>query len=147
MNHKKIAFNLLIIVSVLATTGCNLSSVTELLYFNRIKYIFPSEDQESQYVFMCKKGSSRKDATLRANQTNQEFQRYMSSVMAEFETTFNDLLEQSTDTGSNAGKKDDFVALTMQASQKLQNQIVKKAQALENKYHCLLIDTIDLTEE
>ncbi len=140
---QKITANLLLSFILLSVTACKFSDISELFYFNRVKYVFVSDDQESQAIFMCKKGASTEDVAERANKANQAFQAHMRKVMDEFEKAFRDILAHTTD---DAGV-DVSTQKLLQANLTLQDQIEKKIRELEETYHCMLIDTIDLAEK
>jgi len=102
-----------------------------------------SEDEGSEYVYLCSKGKTEEETKQRANQANTFFVEKLDTLLEEFTDT---LMSQMA--GKEAGsieEDDDGFSFTdsLKATLKLQKQSEKLAIEVEKQYQCLLIDTIE----
>ena len=76
-----------LILSAFLLSACNLSSLIELVYSDRIKYTFSDEDDAKQHSYMCKKGESKDDSRQRAEKAHHFMQEGIKNLAQEYAET------------------------------------------------------------
>lgn len=134
-------FKLLFIVTFLLLSACDFTKPLEWVYYDRTKFTFMSEDEDTEYVYLCSKGKTAEQTKKRANEANSFFIKQINIFSEEFAAA---LMSQFTE--KEAGSRDDdgfSFTDSIKATLKLQKQGETLAKDVEKQYQCLLIDTIE----
>lgn len=143
--------------------GCDVSSVLEVVYFNRVKFSFTDDDNESKYIYLCVKAETKEKTKKRAVAANKYFVDNLNIITEEFTKGFFSDSGSDTESGDSDknnekenkngkekenGKENDseknLDKAIEAASAKLTEGSEKLALELEEKFQCLLIDLVDL---
>lgn len=96
MKSYLISFFCLILLS-----GCDASSFLEIVYFNRVKFSFTSEDNLSKYIYLCKKGETEEKTKQRAELANKHFVTNLGVITESFAKSFFPEIEPDAQEGSS----------------------------------------------
>ena len=121
---------------VLLLSGCNFTPLLEFVYFSRVKFTLMDEAEENKYIYLCKK----KETEVKTRQNAIAANKFFVEGLDEISRKFSDSIMQGVEKGSGS---DDIVT---NAILDLNNESEKLANDIENKFHCLMIDHIDLEE-
>ncbi len=132
----------IVVASILLLTACNFSKPLEWFYYDRTKFSFTSEDEETQYIYLCVKGKTPQETEKRANQANRFFTEKLDKISEEFA----DQLFSEVTADEDNKSKDESSSLVdiMKLSMQLQAQSEKLAKEVEKQFQCLLIDSVDI---
>jgi len=133
-------FKMSFILSFLLLSACNFSKPLEWIYYDRTKYTFTSEDEETEYVYLCKKGETIKETETRANDAHVYFITQLNIITEAFAEEFMAQIKDEVESGDDEGFS---VIGGLQATMKLQKKSKKLAKDVEKKHQCLLIDNIE----
>lgn len=120
--------------------GCNSSSFLEVIYFNRVKFTFSDESKENKYVYLCKKGETEEETKQQALAANKYFLEGITKIVKDFSDSIFKQVKSDTEKSPDEENDDSIMAATI----KLEMLSGKLALELEEKFECLLIDSIDL---
>ena len=135
-------FKFIFIASFLLLSACNFTKPLEWVYYDRTKFTFMSEEDDTEYVYLCSKGKTEEKTKKRANEANTFFIEKINKLSEEFAEA---LMSQFTEKEAGSTDDDDGFSFTdsIKATLKLQKQAEKLAEDVEKQYQCLLIDTIE----
>jgi len=129
---KFLKYSYLLVVFILLS-GCKFTQPLEWFYYDRIKFVFNSEHNDKQTIYLCRQGETEKETKNRANEANTYFSDEQEKLVNKFAEGLLKRLENSDD--DKAG----FVIGEVQANLDLQNQVEKLMADVEKVYQCTFI--------
>ena len=117
-------------------SSCDTSTMLEVFYFNRVKFTFTDDAKENEYTYLCKKSENEGKTKEQAVLANQYFLTGLEKIVKEFSDNLLKEVESET--------KDTDGSDTFLATIKLEKQGEDLALELEDKFQCVLINSVDL---
>ncbi len=139
--------NISLVLSLLFLSACNFSKPLEWVYYDRVKFTFISEDEETDYIYLCTKEATEQGTKEKASKANKYFSEQLEKITEEFaESVTAQMMAQIKEKSENGEDEsdDDFSFMDgLKATMKLQNQSEQLSADVEEKFQCLLIDSIE----